>query len=511
MARSAVGHLGEVLEPLALADEPWPARDLVATGAPARRRWPVAIIAAGVIAVAVAVPIRLQVARSELSQLQQRFAGYALDDGATQRALDQLRAATYPGDEARMRDAADRVSLEEADLLDVVDRGLAGPVVVDGKLGALRKEMRNFLRLRIGDLRAGRLVDPRTQFQLSRVNDLLAIQRRRFGLTGPLLSSPSTSGPAQTVRFPAAAPALAAARHWLDGPTADSLLAVGDGLLRLDVGASRATRLSPVTPFAGQLVPRQGYVAFADGISVTAEDLGWQTPPRPIGRGVGAFAATRPDAVWVVADDSISEVDGHGNQLVPRTPVASVGFVASVAVGETIAVQTQDQGLVLWDPRTQRTACRVGGVGVPIAGGADLLAWIDTDGALRLTIGSTCVTRTLAGTGAHLFSMVLAASGSFSPDARTLACFVSTEAGGTPVFLLAMFDLATGEVALPMTTGLSARTLPIVWTGDGRRVYYTVSTPGGADLPATYRLGDLEMHALRFRAPPGFYVAALMP
>jgi hypothetical protein len=182
-----------------------------------------------------------------------------------------------------------------------------------------------------------------------------------------------------------------------------------------------------------------------------------------------------------------------------------------VAVGDTIAIQTQAHGLVLWDPRTQKTTCRVGGVGAPIAGGADLMAWVDTEGGLRLTTASTCTTTMIAGPGAHLFSRVLAASGSFSPDGRTLACFVSTEAGGTPVFLLATFDLTTGEVTLPMTTGLSARTLPIVWTGDSRRVYYTVITPGGADLPATYRLGDLQIHALRFRAPPGFYVAALIP
>jgi hypothetical protein len=64
----------------------------------------------------------------------------------------------------------------------------------------------------------------------------------------------------------------------------------------------------------------------------------------------------------------------------------------------------------------------------------------------------------------------------------------------------------------PGTAGrLSARTLPIVWTADSRRVYYTVTSAGGANFPAVYRLGDSEVHALRFRAPPGFYVAALIP
>jgi hypothetical protein len=152
MARSAVG---EVLQPLAVADEPWPP-PLAPPRSRARRRWPVAIVAAAIVAVGLAVPIRLEVARSELVRLQERFAGYTSDETATQSALEQLREATYPGDEELMRDAAARVSKEEADLLAQVDRGLAGSVVVDGKLAVLRKEMRRFLRLRIADLRIDR-------------------------------------------------------------------------------------------------------------------------------------------------------------------------------------------------------------------------------------------------------------------------------------------------------------------------------------------------------------------
>jgi predicted enzyme related to lactoylglutathione lyase len=500
MARSAVG---EALEPLALPDQPV-LRHLSPATSTVRRHWPVALIAAGIVAMGLALPVRLQVAKSELLRLQQQFAASSSDDNATQRALDQLRGATYPGDESLMGAAATRVSQEEADLLERVDHGLAGRVVVDGKLRALKHEMRFYLRLRIGDLRAGRIVDPKTQVQLSRVTSLLTAERARFGLTGP--APPAPTVPA--LQFAAPGPALAIVRHWLDAPTRQSLLAVGDGLLRLDVDASRATRLSPLTPLAGELVPRQGYIAFADGTSVTAESPDWQGPPRLIGRGVEAFAASRPDAVWIVAADTVTEVDGQGHQLVP--PATTIGFVASTAVGDAIAIQTQDQGLVLWDPRTKRTTCRVGSMGAPIAGGRDLMAWVGPDGGLRFTTASTCVTTTLAGSGSHLFGQYLAASGSFSPDGRTLACFVSAEGSDDPVFLVATIDLATGRVTLPTTTGLSARTLPIVWTADSRRIFYTVTTPGGADLPTTYRLGDAQVHALRFRAPPGFYVAAMI-
>jgi len=500
MDRSAVG---EALEPLAPSDQLVPRR-LASADPRVRRHWPVALIVIATVAMGLALPVRTQVAKSELVKLEQQFGAYASDDNAAERAIDQLRGDTYPGDEPLMRAAAIRVSQEEADLVERVDHGLAGRVVVDGKLGALKKEMRLFLRLRIRELRSDRLVDPKTRLQLSRVSSLLTAQRVRFGLTR---AQPSVSA-GQPQAFAASGSALAIVRHWLDEPTGHSLLAVGDGLLRLDVDASRAIRLSSVAPLAGELVPRRGYIAFADGISVTAEGPDWRGPPRLIGRGVEAFAASRPDAVWIVAGDTVTEVDGQGHQLVP--PTTTIGLVASMAVGDAIAIQTQDQGLVLWDPRTKRTTCRVGGMGAPIAGGADLMAWVDIEGALRFTTASTCVTTTLAGPGARLFGRYLAAAGSFSPDGRTLACLVWIEGGVNPVFVVATIDLATGQVALPTTTGLSARTLPIVWTADSRRIFYTVTTPGGAELPATYRLGDGQLHALRFRAPPGFYIASMI-
>jgi hypothetical protein len=502
----ARGAAGEALEPVAFPGQPLPADPGPAgPSRPRRRRGPVVVIAAGVVTVGLVVPVRLQVAKDELVALQAQFAASTSMDDAAQRVVAQLQAATYPGDEQLTRAAATDVLREEAQLLEQVDHRLTGGLIVDTKLGGLRTAMRLFLRLRIGDLRSGRIVDPKTKVQLARVNALMAGERRRFDLTGPA----PAAAPGPALRFAAAASARATTRHWLDRPTGDGLLAVGDSLLRLDVDASRSTRLAELTPLPGEIIPRQGYTALADGTTVTAETEDWQGSPRVIGQGVEAFPAARPDAVWIVADDTVREVDGQGHLLVP--PATTTGFVASVAVGDSIAIQTQD-ALVLWDPRTHRTTCRVGGIGAPIAADADVVAWVDPDGGLNLTRTSTCTTTAWpAPAGADRFGGYLAAAGAISPDGRTLACLIDTEGLAVPVFRLVTVDLATGRMTLPTATGLSARTLPIVWTGDSRRIYFTATTPGGADFPTTYHLGDPEVHALRFRAPPGFYVAAIIP
>jgi hypothetical protein len=469
-----------------------------------RRRWPVVTLVAVLVGFVLGVPIRSEIAKREFRWLAGRIAQYQALEQARQEAIQTIDNAAFPGDEARAADAVFALSLEEASHLHQLDHSVAGALLVDGKLAQLRRAFRQLLNARQLNLRSSPALAPPVDASQQRVDELLASQHRRFGGSHPR--------PTAAVHLHAADSTLAALHHWLDQPTGAHLLALGvDGVLRLDVDASQARRLTDSAVLDGELIPRLGYVGLISNGKVLAEPIDLQGPPRVIGHGVQAFAADRPDAIWVITiDDTIGEIDGAGRQLVP--PAAYQGFVSSTSVARGVVVHTQRDGLIVWDPASGRTACQLGMDGEPIAGSGDLLAWVDLQAGLHLTDVSACRTRAVDRPDPPTYRGFLGAAGALSPDGRTAACYVALRTGGQrQAFRLALIDVASGRVTIPQAPHGSSTVEPIAWTSDSQRLFFTLSTPGGAAIPATYRLGQTALTPLRYRAVPGFSVLAVLP
>jgi hypothetical protein len=282
-----------------------------------------------------------------------------------------------------------------------------------------------------------------------------------------------------------------------------------DGVFRLDVDASQAHQLTSSPVLDGALIPRLGYVALFGSGSIFVQSTDFHTAPRLIGHGDQAFAADRPDALWIITDNSIGELDGTGRWLVP--PVGYQGFASSISVRRGVVVHEPD-GLIVWDPASGRTVCSLGTAGEPIAGSGNLLAWVEPQGQLYLTDVSSCQTRPVDQLDPATYLGFLGAAGAVSPDGRTLAAYVGLQTGGLgDSFRLALIDVATGRVTVPDSPDRSATVEPIVWTADSTRVFFTISTSGGASLPAMYQVGQSAVTPLRYRATPGFSVLAVLP
>jgi hypothetical protein len=465
-------------------------------------RWPTIGVATLVVLFILAVPVRTEVAKHEFRWLSGRIAQYHAIEDARPQAVQAVNDAAFPGDEDRVSDATYALSLEEAARLDQLDHSVAGAVLVDGKVAKLRRTFRQLLAARQLAPVDGFPLTPGVDESERRVDDLLAAEEHRFG-TG-------SERPARPIRLHAADATIASLHHWLDQPTGLSLLALApDGVFRLDVDASQAHRLSSSPVLDGALIPRLGYVALFGSGSIFVQPSDFHTAPRLIGLGDQAFAADRPDALWVITDKSIGEVDGAGRWLVP--PVSYQGFVSSISVRSGVVIHEPD-GLIVWDPASGRTVCSVATAGEPIAGSGDLLAWVETDGRLYLTDVSSCQTRPADQLDPATYLGFLGAAGAMSPDGRTLAAYVALQTGGLgDSFRLALVDVATGRVTVPDSPDRSATVEPIVWTADSTRVFFTISTSGGASLPAMYRLGQSGVTPMRYRATPGFSVLAVLP
>jgi hypothetical protein len=459
-------------------------------------------VATVVVLFILAVPVRTEVAKREFRWLSGRIAQYHAIEDARQQAVQALSDAAFPGDEARVSDATFALSLEASARLQQLDHSVAGAVLVDGKVAELRRAFRQLLAARRLAPANGFPLTPEVDEPERRVDALLAAQAHRFATGSERRANP--------IHFHAADGTIASLHHWLDQPTGVSLLALApDGVFRLDVDASQADQLSSSPVLDGALIPRLGYVALFGSGSIFVQPSDFQTAPRLISHGDQAFAADRPDALWVISDNSIGEVDGGGRWLVP--PVSYQGFVSSISVRSGVVVHEPD-GLVVWDPASGRTVCSLGTAGEPIAGSGDLLAWVETDGRLYLTDVSSCRTRPADQLDPATYLGFLGAAGAISPDGRTLAAYVAVQTGGLgDSFRLALVDVATGRVTVPAFPDRSATVEPIVWTADSTRVFFTISTSGGASLPAMYRLGQSGVTPMRYRATPGFSVLAVLP
>jgi hypothetical protein len=459
-------------------------------------------VAALVVLFILAVPVRSEVAKHEFRWLSGRIAQYHAIEDAKQQAVQALNDAAFPGDEARVSDATYALSLEEAVRLHQLDHSVAGAVLVDGKVAGLRRAFRQLLAARQRGPVDGFAVTPGVDEPERRVDVLLAAQEHHFGTGSERLATP--------IHFHAADGTIASLHHWLDQPTGVSLLALApDGVFRLDVDASQAHQLTSSPVLDGALIPRLGYVALFGGGSIFVQSADFAAAPRLIGHGDQALAADRPDALWVITDDSIGELDRAGQWLVP--PAAYQGFVSSISVRSGVVVHEPD-GLVVWDPASGRTVCSPGSAGEPIAGSGDLLAWVDPHGRLYLTNVSSCQTRPADQLDRATSLGFLGAAGAISPDGRTLAAYVALQTGGLgDSFRLALIDIATGRVTVPDSPDRSATVEPIVWTADSTRVFFTISTSGGASLPAMYQLGQDSVTPLRYRATPGFSVLTVLP
>jgi hypothetical protein len=459
-------------------------------------------VATVVVLFILAVPVRSEVAKREFRWLSGQIAQYHAIEEAKQQGVQALNDAAFPGDEARVSDATYALSLEEAARLHQLDHRVAGAVLLDGKVAELRRAFRQLLAARQLAPVDGFPLTPGVDQPERRVHDLLAAQEHRFGTGSERLAAP--------ILLHAADATIASLHHWLDQPTGVSLLALApDGVFRLDVDASHAYQLTSSPVLDGALIPRLGYVALFGSGSIFVQSTDFHAAPRLIGHGDQAFAADRRDALWVITDNSIGELDGTGRWLVP--PVGYQGFASSISVRSGVAIHEPD-GLIVWDPASRRTVCSLGTAGEPIGGSGNLLAWVEPQGQLYLTDVSSCQTRPVDQLDPATYLGFLGAAGAISPDGRTLAAYIALQTGSRgDSFRLALVDVATGRVTVPDSPDRSATVEPIVWTTDSASVFFTISTSGGASLPAMYRLGQSSVTPLRYRATPGFSVLAVLP
>jgi hypothetical protein len=168
------------------------------TGRPGRRRhWPAAFVVAVLVVVGLAIPGRIQVAAAELHRLDRTWMQFSADEIGHQGAIASVWNAALPADAVLVNQAILRLDQEESERLAVLNRRLAGGMLVDRDLGRLRTAVRELIQLRAAVLQNAELIrmrsasGPATAVEtwyppvpaLALVIRLLSAERGRFGVT----------------------------------------------------------------------------------------------------------------------------------------------------------------------------------------------------------------------------------------------------------------------------------------------------------------------------------------
>jgi hypothetical protein len=486
------------------------------------------------------LPVRTELGRSELRQLQHQWSEIqALDDAKTAIINDQLRPAAGPDDTARLDLAVAALDREQMAVLDAVHRRLAGELVVDTQLRRLRAEMVRTIALEMADLeQSGSFYstkpdatvtppkerrDP-TMLALADLQAVLLRERRRFSVApGP---------PAVVGRLTSADPALAVFSHLLDEPTGTALVAVtATGTVVVDLDAnlivparlegSPATAPTSVMARQGYLLLRKGPIEPSDQSEFFAIDSHLDGPLRPLGPARAAVPATSATGVWLQRPDATAvEVDGAGAMLdgpVRLPPGASIE--GAVDTGLVLVTRGDDGRAVLdiWAPDQARTVRRLSvHVRQVVATNHDEVVWIDEGGprapAVHLVSVSTGHDRLV---GANLGLQPWATGWAFSPDGSKLVSTWREPAqngnADAATWVLGFVDLTTGRVDLlaPGSVQGGAGPTGAVWSTNSERVFLPGSIGANGPSVATVALGSGNIEHLRFRGAPILTVAVI--
>lgn len=297
-------------------------------------------------------------------------------------------------------------------------------------------------------------------------------------------------------------------------PSADLLLAVEDGLLRvdLDTGAVRAITLpGPPRGLSGGLLQRDGtVVAVRDEIAYMASDrLG--RPAVSIGPASYALASPEPRRVWLVEQTGdpdrwfrVREVElaGHGSGR-PTIRVLARGAlqlshrpVAGVPGGLLVAMAGPGGGLGIWDPRTGMATRRLdAGTPAAVAASGRTVAWVEKS-TLHLADLLTRWHRVVPAAGGDGFAAAVA----FSPDGRRLAAVTRVGLSTRPALAVVTVDKAVAVRVAGSDGALSDGCSPcLAWAAAGDWVFFSRLGPGFGI--GAYRLGQPRAVTLSVEVP----------
>ena len=302
-----------------------------------RRRWSIAVLAAMIAAVAVAVPMRTRLGRSEMHWLDGQWARSLADDRERSRVEQRLKSYSSVADPQRLNTALAALYREEGQRLRSTRSRLGQALLVDLRLAAVRADVVTALSHRADLLERVAVwyahpaegpippsADNQTAGDTNRVDHDLRTARTHWGQKEP-------EGNPRPAPFASATVALAGLSRWFDQPLGTSLLSVnGSQLLRLDIDASRAVPIGGIS-VSDRLVARQGYLAFRSDIKIWAVAPDGSGTPRFLAAGQNIFPAARPDAIWIEDPSTLtfSEIDGSGRLLVGPLSVPGPAYDAT--------------------------------------------------------------------------------------------------------------------------------------------------------------------------------------
>jgi hypothetical protein len=466
-------------------------------------RWLWLVAGAAGLGFALAVPVRLTVARSEVQRLESQWQSARAIDSSRLAVAAALAATASPADSAEVA-AGNHAAKEEAiAALQRLSSSVGRDIAVDSQVRRLRQAVAKATALYSDQVALGRLggfdkVARIRAFQQAaeRADELLAGQLRRFSLR------PSTIVPAH--RLVSVDPILASLRHIVDHPLKGRLVAASPaGLELVDLNRNTVTpiRLSrlPRMP-VDRIVSRQGWLAVVVAIGGGLEQL-YAVPPslsgavRPLALLANVpvvFAGARAETVWVeVPDGRVEEIDGTGRVLVGPIKLAANGrLVGVVNAGLVVATmpkksRTSTSSLrhptvTVWDPTSGQVVRTIGPSALFVSGaGQDTVAWVTANDGLRFTSVSTgAVTVVDVPTGGLPGGSI----GALSPDGRYFASTFLEVATGRPI--PAVIDTRTGAVREPLrATGELFDIGGFLWspTSDGLYLNASRGSEGGHD------------------------------
>jgi hypothetical protein len=475
------------------------------------------VLLAVVATVLVAFPVRDLVARRELRWLERQWTESQADDGARIAADQHLKSYLPVTDGGPVNAALAALYREEGQRFIALRDRVHRSRLVDDSLSALRSQLGAALNHRATLLSAvaawyehPTAGSPPDSADNQTSADNILVERARG-------SARSHFGEYHTVPVATAAPYRGATTelvhlaHWLDQPLGVILLAVAGGqqVVRLDVDGSRESRL-PGISVDGNLVPRQGYLAFSSGGRVWAVAPDGSGPPRLLARGSSPFAAAEANAVWVSDPTTlaVTEVDGSGHVL--RGPLTVPGGAVDATASALVVLPPDQSAIEVWDLATGQVRCRLGGrtpasFGVPyeLAAQGNFLAWVDTSNRVHMTDTRTCADRPgMAPKGGTPLQSGPPVTAAFSPDGRRFAIAGSDQdRPGEDVYFLQSIDVASAQVTtVPVRTGFPITA--IAWSADSTRLFWLAGGPGRvAPAVSTWRVGDTAVRPFRLFDP----------
>ena len=472
-------------------------------GRPARpgvRRLVIALVAAALLVLLVAFPVRVKVDETRLRALEHSWLAAR---AVAQQRVDVMQAlhdnATDADTDAVSR-TGDALDLEVASSLEHRASALHGMFILDSKMRKTRDAMVKWMRLE-AHYRRLHTPDNGGLTALTRINAerLVAADRQRLKLAPATLHSPQpTLHSADQLKL--------ALSHYLDQPTGVRLLATdGVRIHNIDIDAStdvmrprdRGQYASMLRGFPDPLILRSDYIAFVTEGGVFRIALSTQGEEQFLGGASWVFPAARPDATWLVTERpgsayQLHEVDGNGTDIqgpyqLALRPVAEVsdGLLATTPTGTTIVVV---------NPATGKPTRTVAENAEYLAASATHVAWIAFDGPGRNTRIHVRSLVDNSETTHDDISDQFTVRARFSPDGRLLATVANTSFGPPQEVALRVFDVTTGTATSVSGAAGSAAINSVVWTPDSQRVF--VATGDRFPL-ATWVVGDTRLRQLR--------------